>query len=218
MDADRRRAVEKLPPWLPETYQHILGRIHSEDMEMTRNALKWLICCSRSLTLTELAIAIAIRPGRPFNEEEKLDDDELLLQILGSLVRLNRLNNTIDLAHFSVIEYLTTPHLGDGTPNLHFIDPEDGHVDLLESCLTYLSFIERDVPGDPGGNEPQDSFLQYGTFHWSFHAKQSENKTKSRELVPTLFKSENHFANHSEDMSLILTTFILHIRTFDNSE
>lgn len=188
-DADRRRAVEKLPPGLPETYQRILEKIHGEDMDLARNALKWLICCSRPLTLTELAIAIAIRPGRPFNDEEKLDDDELLLEILGSLVRLNRLTKTIDLAHFSVTEYLTTPYLADGTPNLHFINPEVGHVDLLESCLTYMSFIERDLTSDVEVNDPEDSFLQYATFHWSVHAKRTEDKTKSRELVTLFLKA-----------------------------
>jgi hypothetical protein len=161
----------------------------NEDKEIKHNALKWLVCCQQTLTSTELVTAIAIRPGKAFDEEERLDEEELLLEILGSLIRFNRLTNKIDLAHFSVAEYLTKPRLTDGTENSHFIDREEGHVDLLESCLTYLIFLEQDTPSDASANQPEEAFLQYATFQWPFHAKRAQSKVKARELVYSFLKA-----------------------------
>ena len=134
-------------------------------------------------------MAIAIRPGEPFDEEERLDEEEMLLEILGSLIRLNGLTNSIDFAHFSVPEYLTKSHLAEDTANPHFIDRDDGHVNLLESCLTYLAFLEQDNPSDATANRPENTFLQYATRQWSFHAKQAPCKEKALELVNSFLKA-----------------------------
>jgi uncharacterized protein len=181
--------MENLPPGLPESYQRIVERISIADMEVARKALRWLVCCQRALTLSELATAIAIVPGKGFDEEEKLDKEELLLEILGSLVRQNNAKSTIELGHFSVKEYLTTRILQDGTITQIFIDPESGHNDLLESCLTYLRFCHnqnrrQETPSTGTG----DPFIRYATFQWPFHAKRVESQPRSGELIKSFIQ------------------------------
>lgn len=156
-------------------------------MEVARKALKWLICCQQPLTLGELGTAIAILPGTQFDEEEKLDSEELILEILGSLIRENSLTCAIELGHFSVTEYLTSPSLTDRTKNTHFIDTDEGHADLLQSCLTYLSFQRE----DQHHKAKQDTFLQYATFQWALHAKRIESNPQYAEVI-------RFFLGHSE--------------------
>ena len=136
------------------------------DIGIALKALKWLVCCQRPLSLSELAVAIAIEPGAlHFDEEKKLDDDALILTILGSLARQNPETAAVEISHFSVVEYLTTPDLPDGTLNRYYINDIEGHADLLHCCLTMLSF-------DPSID---DCFRAYAIFQWPLHAKKSDH-------------------------------------------
>jgi hypothetical protein len=181
--------LENLPPGLPESYQRIVERIAIADMEVARKALRWLVCCQRAPTLSELATAIAILPGKGFDEEEKLDSEELLLEILGSLVRQNHAKSTIELGHFSVKEYLTTRILQDGSTTQIFIDPESGHNDLLESCLTYIRFYHKqNRHQETPSTGVEDSFIRYATFQWPFHAKRVESQRRSGELIKSFIQ------------------------------
>ena len=100
--------------------------------------------------------------------------------------------------HISLLlNILTTPYLADGTPNSHFIDREDGHVDLLEYCLTYLSFIERDLTSDVEVNDPEDSFLEYATFQWSVHAKANRGQDEISRTRNFISQSSRKYGIHS---------------------
>ena len=184
-DAERREALVSLPPGLPDTYQRILNPIPKSDLGVALKALRWLVCCQRPLTLSELAVAIAIEPGSDrFNDEKKLDDDELILGILGSLVRQNAETSTVHAAHFSVTEYLTSRTLPDRSTNCYYIDEDEGHEELLNCCLTYLSFHPSNIVG-----EGETLFRSYAIFHWPLHAKRAEGDLGSFERI-TSFLSD----------------------------
>ena len=98
-----------MPPGLSETYECVLDRIAAEDFEIAKIALIWLSCCKRPLSLGDLGIATAIVPGaKAFDEENRLDNDEMLQEILGPLITVNRETSIVNLAHFSVREYLNS--------------------------------------------------------------------------------------------------------------
>lgn len=187
-DKDRREALQKLPPGLPKTYDRELSRIVGSDVKIAQKALKWLVCCQRPLLLHELHVAIAIVPEEPFDVEEMLDNDELILDILGSLVRKNSHTSTIEVAHFSVTEYLTAPERKSSD---WFIDMEDGHADLLTCCLTYLSYPKEENARNNLGpqSELEDAFMEYATFIWPLHAKHVEHDRRSTALIASFLQT-----------------------------
>ena len=186
-DRDRREALQKLPPGLPKTYDRELSRIVGNDVKIAQKALKWLVCCQRPLLLNELHVAIAIVPGEPFDVEEMLDNDEFILDILGSLVRKNSHTSTIEVAHFSVTEYLTAPERKSSD---WFIDIKDGHTDLLTCCLTYLSYPnEENGKNNLGRQSEFDAFMKYATFIWPLHAKHLEHDQRSTALVASFLQT-----------------------------
>lgn len=94
-----------LTPALPQTYRRLIQQIAPEDKEVAWRALKWLVCGARLFMLSELITAAAIVPSESFfDPERKLDNHELLLDILGSLVKINPISQLVEIAHFSVTE------------------------------------------------------------------------------------------------------------------
>src|SRR5437016_6031305 len=107
-DADRRKATGNLPPGITETYYQILGRLSERELEIVTNALKWLISCTRPLNVKELNVAIAIDlKDDQFQPERMLDREEIILELLRSLIKVDPAG-VLELAHFSVAEYLTS--------------------------------------------------------------------------------------------------------------
>jgi len=58
-----RETLVRMPRSLPDLYKRILNRIDPEDREKARIVLRWVVSAKRPLTLEELKIAIALRPG-----------------------------------------------------------------------------------------------------------------------------------------------------------
>jgi hypothetical protein len=120
----RNRALNVLPPGLPATYKGMLERIGrvQPDLRIARNALTWLIFSRRPLKLHELSIAAVLEPGEEeFDDDQRLDSDEMLIEICGSLIKIERETQTVTFGHFSVREYLSSPQLPDGTTNEYFV-------------------------------------------------------------------------------------------------
>ena len=185
-DADRRKALDNLPPGLFQIYGRIFQQIVSEDAETALRALKWLVCSARPLTLHELATAAVIVPeDGVFDPELSFDDEESLLEILGSLILVSRPTNTVSIAHFSVTEYLTSRKLPpEQSNNPHYIDVTKTHGEILESCLIYLRYTSKEYsaqnhPPFPG----EDSFVKYAVVHWPFHARVVEFIPYYRDLI-----------------------------------
>jgi hypothetical protein len=102
----------------------------------------WLVFCKQPLRLKELAEAIALSPDdKEFNDAAKLDDDEQILEICGSLVELDLKTEIVRIGHMSVTEFLTTPKF-EKMKNENLLDACECESELLRSCLAYLSFPE----------------------------------------------------------------------------
>jgi Ankyrin repeats (3 copies) len=172
----RKKAIDQLPPGLPETYQRIVAAISRspDDLDLLRKAITWVIYSTRPLKMHELATAVVIQPGFEFTSDQQLDRHEEILEICGSFVKLNAQTNCVELSHISVAEYFTSPYLPDRTENTEYIKKEAGHRLLLECCLTYLS----SPPFDSGPcrsvadahERSRLSFLYYPLYNWPEHA------------------------------------------------
>lgn len=117
--------------------------MQQDDLRVVQAVLAWLVTAKRPLTLHELevAVAVTVNPGGLYLLEDDAPYPEYDLQeICGPFIALNR-SFTVELAHQSVKEYLTSKQLPDGSLNPYFIDVTEGQSSLLlDSCLTHFSF------------------------------------------------------------------------------
>jgi hypothetical protein len=171
--------MTNLAPELPQTYTRLLGRIPSEDMQVAWRALKWLVCAKRLLTLKELVIAAAILPREPvFNTGRILDHEDMLLDIIGSLVKVNQVGH-VEIAHYSVVDFLTTYQFpSDQSYNQYYLDLTATHGEILQSCFNYMNSVWNDSENEPSCYK--DSLLRYKTVNWPSHARAVEHSPVMR--------------------------------------
>ena len=195
----RRKALEKLPPGLDETYTRIFEaiKIIPDNLCIAQKTLVWLMYCQRQMKLEELAIAVAIdQDDEMFHRGKQLDQNEMLIEICGSLVKMNPETRIVELGHFSVREFLSSSKLNDGKHNSYHIDTTKANSDLFRACLTYListPFLEVKPCESVSQLESlfaDNAFLQYAAFQWPNHARLSDsNGPTETEAILEFFKS-----------------------------
>src|ERR1700736_3909029 len=194
-DADRRNALRNVPPGLTQTYRRIFQRIAPEDIVIARRALKWLLYGEYRLSLDGLAVVAAIDPTESvFDPENMLDSPELLLEILGSLVKLNSELHCVEIAHFSVTEFLTSRTLGSGLDNPDYIDKTKSHGELLVSCLNYLNLPSNDSD-EYTVSVKASPVLLYAADCWPLHAKHVESIPQYQKLITLFLRGQGSLAH-----------------------
>ncbi|KAF2805569.1 uncharacterized protein BDZ99DRAFT_450202, partial [Mytilinidion resinicola] len=105
-DAMRRDALYQLPPTLNKTYERILRRINPAVRLPIQRALQMI--GHYEILAPQLCEAMSIEPGcRVLNKEAWWNIEEILLHC-SSLVRRSHDSGELELAHFSVQEYLAS--------------------------------------------------------------------------------------------------------------
>jgi len=193
-DAARREALNRLPPGLPATYNCMLERIgrSQEDLRIARAALTWLIYAYRPLKLSELAIAAVLDPDTEFNDEQRLDADEIIIEICGSLIKMQIETQIVTFGHFSVREYLSSPLLPDGSENSHYISETDGNTLLMRASFSYMLWALRQGPCDTMEelNELHaDTFLTYALYNWPRHSQSLIDNVVCTKWILAFFES-----------------------------
>lgn len=156
---DLQKALNSLPKTLEETYGRILDRIPHEYMEKATAILRLLLWSERPITLAEIVDAIATHPYEVpgFDPIDRLPAPREVLQICPSLITIARSSNTdsgslseegcfIQLAHFSVKEYLLSDHLRSSFQAVS--DELASRMSITEICLSYLCVLnlDQDLP------------------------------------------------------------------------
>ena len=145
-DAARRKALDCLPPDLNSTYERILGRINQsnpETQKLARRALRWIANAStlHSFTTRALCEAVSVDFGSTKRNPEAIPDEFEILHWCSSLVRKSANGEKLELAHFTVKEYLQQiDPRRDLSISAYRIHPETDKIALTEACLTYLNF------------------------------------------------------------------------------
>ncbi|GJJ11781.1 hypothetical protein Clacol_006019 [Clathrus columnatus] len=133
-----------LPPTLDDTYRRILLRIPDEDVPFAAKALACFAAAWTTLSVEQLAEAVIVEPDRmQIDHGERFMDPEDLVAVLGGLamVELRDGWRVIALAHYSVLEYLTSERILDADLtkskfNMYLHDA-DGYFASI--CKTYLT-------------------------------------------------------------------------------
>ncbi|TGO69528.1 hypothetical protein BOTNAR_0010g00270 [Botryotinia narcissicola] len=199
-DRDRREALRKLPPDLPKSYERILDRVNrssKENQTIVRHTLLWVVYAEKPLTITQLLQALAVRPGDETFEKENMTTLDELLNWCSSLVRQKSQSDELELAHFTVKEYLLSLSEECG-PGLSQYRLSGDHAELVRVCCDFLSLSEFDgtlLPVTKSDSEPTDfnkawkefeenySFMRYVLCFWPMHVHQSAWSEISNEVL-----------------------------------
>ena len=153
-DAIKKR-LGRLPKTLEETYTKIyetISREDSEELEVTKRALMWLMCSRRPLSSQEWA-SVSYWP-EPADQDIGADP---LLDMCHNLVTMGNQSQVVRFAHLSVQEYLEK--LDDFTA-------EKANSMAARFCLSVLLSDEKSIPPLLG------KAFDYSAGYWMEHASQ----------------------------------------------
>ncbi|KAF7890788.1 uncharacterized protein EAF01_010597 [Botrytis porri] len=199
-DRDRREALRKLPPDLPKSYERILDRVNrssKENQTLVRHTLLWVVYAQRPLMITQLLQALAVRPGDETFERENMTTLDELLNWCSSLIRQKSQSDELELAHFTVKEYLLSLSEECG-PGISQYRLSGDHAEIVRICCDFLSLSEFDglpLPVTGFKQELTDfnkfwkefednySFMKYVLEFWSVHVHRSSWSEISNEVI-----------------------------------
>jgi hypothetical protein len=151
-----QNALASLPKTLDETYSRILHGIPSEYKQNATRILQFLTYSERPLSIKEAVDAIAVNTegDQYFNPRHRMPDLWEITCFCSSLVILvstthdsykeNKEDMKLQLAHFSVKEYLTSEQLDkDVAYNFQEVAAK---ASIATVCLAYLLHLDQDIP------------------------------------------------------------------------
>ncbi|KAF6222560.1 hypothetical protein HO133_000605 [Letharia lupina] len=193
-DAARRVALGSLPPDLTSTYERILNRVNQsnpETQKLVRRTLRWITNGNR-ITTEAVCEAVSIDLGSTRRNSQAIPDVFEILHWCSSLVRKSADGSTLELAHFTVQEFLQQiDPRRDISFGAYRIDPESDKLILTEVCLTYLNFEDFDQGGQFGEDvverRHECPFRRYASEGWYHVARKNMDDPELFRLLQKLF-------------------------------
>ncbi|KAF8146761.1 hypothetical protein K438DRAFT_2092570, partial [Mycena galopus ATCC 62051] len=105
---DVREALKKLPKNLYDSYDIAMQRIEAQNEDNRKTAhstLIWVANAKRLLKVSELTVALAIKPGARQLNEEFLLEIETILVVCAGLVIVDKESSVVRLVHYTTWEY-----------------------------------------------------------------------------------------------------------------
>jgi ankyrin repeat protein len=131
-----------LPPTLQGTYERILERVLQRPQltqELVANSLRWISYATNPLPITELCAAVSIRQG---DQNCRTSVSEIqIFNHCSSLIRKSNDGKYIELAHFTVREFLDSIKISSD-PRISRFCMANARLQLGITSLTYLNFKE----------------------------------------------------------------------------
>ena len=189
------KALVSLPKTLDETYARILCAIPEEHKQNTTRILQFLTYSERPLRIEEAidAIVVDTKGDQYFNPKYRLPEPREILRYCSSLVVVvsakEHLYNKdkkpvgLQLAHFSVKEYLTSNRLDNNiAQNFQEIAAT---ASIATVCLAYLLHLNIELPTE----EIRQTFplAQYSARYWITYAAVAESKDETLQGFITEF-------------------------------
>lgn len=182
-DADRRKALQTLPPDLDTTYTRILERINKQGFptqKLVQRVLFWLIDDDYGIDAEQLCEAVSIEVGQEnFDPESLLDAQEIALRC-SSLVRFSPDQTHLQIAHFTVEEYLRySISETDDSLAPYRVSSEHWNRYKAQTSITFLSMdtsIRRISDKDDFTNRRQ-SFASIASLWPEFVGRSLDNDT-----------------------------------------
>lgn len=204
-DAARRRALKTLPPTLNATYERILQKVNDSSFDvqkLVQRSLYWLIH-EPSLGVSALCEAVSVEPEHKRLDREAVPEEEEILRRCSSLVRRSASDQSLELAHFTVKEFLTSVKTQSNTSYCayHVVPDKDdlGVASIAKTYVRYLLFEDFNNFDKPNSCRTGQEKYEYALWSrsatdWPEHARSHMEDSELLNLVQRLFhpsKSNN---------------------------
>ncbi|KAF4982357.1 hypothetical protein FZEAL_2009 [Fusarium zealandicum] len=143
-DEERREALKKLPPDLPESYRRLLERINRCSplvQSMVQMCLQFIAHAEPKLTILQLqqAVSTPAAPGAFLDKSNTVSEQEISRRC-SSLIRKSQDGEYFEFAHFSVQEFLENEDALSQPVDLHkyFTTNSISYTQLAAQCLRFL--------------------------------------------------------------------------------
>ncbi|EIM87391.1 uncharacterized protein STEHIDRAFT_139093 [Stereum hirsutum FP-91666 SS1] len=138
--ASLRQALHTLPETLDETYERILKSIYdSPSRKYARQMLLWLAFSVEPLSVKQVAetLAFSSEEDPSFVAADRLPNSEDVLGICSTLIvsLTSDGKNTLQLAHFSVKEYLVAERIRSSAASHFYLEAQLAHAAIVHACL-----------------------------------------------------------------------------------
>lgn len=219
-DKQLRKALSSLPPTLFSTYERILDRVNASNedtQQLVQRVLTWIICSRQPLSTKELLQAVSINEGDTELDLEAISDEEGILKWCSSLVRKTPDGDRLELAHFTVAEFLFAIGSKDSNTQKssytkYHVSPADQDLSLAKLSLTYLlfdNFRDKDWTGEDEFDEFIEGydFYHYASNYWYQHAENHRDDDVLLDLAQVLFdpSKTNNFLHWSHYWTWTIT-------------
>lgn len=200
-----KKALVSLPKTLNETYTRILKSIPDEHMHHTVRILQLLTFSERPLRINEIVDAIAVQTENArFDPENRMPIPEEISWYYPSLVavvssrdpRSGRIKTEIQLAHFSVKEYLLSKE--DEGLFTDSLIRSNAEMDITRIILAYLASLDGEFDPEtdsdawlPSWIGDKFPFAEYCAKYWMDHARIAEQGSEDirEQIFQFIFRS-----------------------------
>ncbi|KAI7759893.1 hypothetical protein LZL87_010315 [Fusarium oxysporum] len=210
------KLVQALPRNLEKTFEQAFQMLEDEEeKKLAKRILQFVMFSNKPLDLSELVEGIAITSDTKTLDDvqsNSLREKSYVFELCGSLVRESQATSKIDLAHYSVYQFLQSPKIEGNRENELYLDKSHGNIELLTACIQYLTIenisaggiaeeVEAALEDDDLYISPEvftnTPFLQHAVSNWPAYAsKLSDAELKdiwTSVLLPFFEPSSNYF-------------------------
>jgi hypothetical protein len=195
------QALYNLPTDINEIYVQILLSIPESDRHLAQESLFAVLIALRPLTLAELGeAAVFSRHDKDIDidDDMRLPDPVVLIDICQGLIELDAQSNTVVLAHSSVRTFLTSTYIKDSKADWYGYTVAGIHDTMANKCLNYLMLdafksgvcdeadLEIKLQAYP--------FLSYAAKYWPMHARLTQKTLWSTSTMIN-FCNSHHLPN-----------------------
>ena len=195
-DAARRKALESLPPTLEATYERILRRVNESNKDVQKlvhRTLRWIVHSDYGLSIAGLCKALSVNSGDTFLNREAVPEEDEVLRWCSSLVRRSASDLVLELAHFTVKEFLLGIESSSHSEfHAYHIDHIRDNTELAEVCLKYLLLQDFAKLGTASQERitqrnMEYAFREYAVIRWTEHARECMTEATILSLMRQLF-------------------------------
>ena len=172
--------LKNLPSTPTEAYHDLLNRMTSEDQDLARRILGWVLFAQRILKMGELQEALALDLEGPSLDINYCLEPHQVESICGGLVIHDQVNDLVTFSHETVRPFLETTSL-------------PSHLVLSKTCLAYLRLAPLEKPSDWFDliqRKKEFQFSDYAATFWANHTVQAGRILQLELAVLETFRSD----------------------------
>lgn len=192
-----KSALKKLPRGSEaynQAYEEAMKRIEGQKpgfRELAVQILSWITCTKRPLTTLELRHALAVEVGESELDEDNIPEVDDMLSVCAGLVTVDIESDIIRLVHYTTQDYF------ERTQRFWFPNAE---LDILKTCMTYLSFEIFESGFCTYGSEfearlQSNPLYEFAAQNWVYFAKK---KPDAQHQIAEFLSSEAHMPATSQ--------------------